>query len=157
MSQYELLALLLALVAVVISAISLIRTGKLQRQQSRLNEVTEELSRKQLELITKEEAVKEQALVIADLEGYGSDWRFVITNEGLSPAENVEFELIDCPKSPLVTGDYNEKLPIPMLQPGQTVRLIAAIAQGNSLTYTARVSWTDSDGTRKKKEYFLSI
>jgi hypothetical protein len=157
MSGYELLSLLVALLAVTISALSLVRTGSLQRQQLRLNEITEELSRKQLESFAVNEAAGQRARVIAALEGYSSHRSFVLTNEGPAAAKQVGFELIDCPDSPLVKGDYDQKLPVPILQPGQRLRLIAAIHMGSPTTYTARVTWTNPDGFTTSDDYFLSI
>jgi hypothetical protein len=133
------------------------RTGKLQRQQLRLNELTEALSKKQLELIAKNELTHQQARVTADLIVTGNDWWFTLTNVGTGVAMDVKFELIDCPDSPLIAGDFDSKLPIPLLQPDQTLRLIAARNFGSPTSYTAKVSWTDPDGTWREDVYHLSI
>jgi hypothetical protein len=157
MDSYALLSLLAALVAVVIATVSLVRTGALQSQQLRLNEVIEELSRKQLAMLASSQAASQQARVVANLEGSSSHRWFTLTNQGAAPAKDVGFELVSCPDSPLVKGEADLKLPIPLLQPGQAVRLIAAIHMGSPLTYFAKVTWTNPDGAKVSGDYFLSI
>ena len=157
MSGYEVLGILVAIVAVIISTVSLVRTGKLQRQQIRLNELTEELSKKQLEIMAKGELANQQTHVEVALNKIGSSWQFLLTNMGTAVARNVNLELIDCPDSPLVRGDYDKKLPIHLLQPGQTVRLLASIHLGSPPNFKARISWTNQDDSDKTADYYLSI
>jgi len=156
MTAYELISVVASFVAVVISGVSLLRTWHLQRQQLRLNEVTEQLSRKQLSVLAAQEAATARARVVADLTKFGSDWYFTITNQGPAPARSVNFELVDCADSPLVEGDYEQKVPIPLLQPGQTTRLLAALHQGSPTRYNAKVSRTNTDGLGVCENFYLS-
>lgn len=155
MTDYALLSLVVALLAVVISAVSLIRTSKLQRQQLRLNAVTEELTRRQLQSMAAEEAARQKGRVVASLEGASPKWWFLLKNEGPAAVREVNFELIDCPDSPLVRGDYDRKLPVSVLQPDGEVRLTAAIHHGTPSTFTAKVSWTNPDGSQSSDDYAL--
>ncbi len=86
----------------------------------------------------------------------GRNYKFVIHNAGYVVARNVNFELIDCPKDILVHGDYDEKIPIKGLEPGDDVYLLAAIAFGSPTTYTVRLSWDNPDGMKETKQVHLT-
>lgn len=151
MTLYEIGKLIITLGAFMISVISLYRTHRLQK-------VTAELRAKQLQIIEREEKQNAQADIHADLvhEG-GADYSFLITNVGSVSAKDVQFELRNCPNSPLVSGDYDHKLPAPILNPRGKIRLIAAIHMGSPSAFTALVSWTDPDGRRRLKEFYLTL
>jgi hypothetical protein len=144
---YEIVSLVIAFIGVSISVLFLIR-----------EKVTAKLSVKQMQILEREEKQKAQADIHVNLvrEG-GTDYRFLITNVSSVSAKDVQFELQDCPDSPLVSGDYNHKLPAPILNPGGTIRLIAAIHLGSPSAYTAMVSWTDPDEERRYKKFYLTL
>jgi hypothetical protein len=171
MSQYETLTLLIALLGVVISVISLIRTRRLDQRQERLQSKQEELTELQIQLLRREVEDQQRrqqqsqaavtppaADVRVTLEGSGAGERFVITNWGYGAARSVDFKLRvrEGRPSPLVKGDYDEKLPIRELLPGDRASFIAALTFGTGTTFDAVLTWTNADGTRRTRETQVS-
>ena len=154
MNEYQLLTLLVAIIAIIISAVSLIRTGRIQRQQIRLNILTEELSRKQLDMISKDEMASNKSRVVVDFQPYGSTHQFIMTNTSSVMARNVTYNFIDCPDNPVID---KPTAPLPILQPGQTIKYLAARDFQSPPTYTVEVLWTDPDGSEQKETYILNI
>lgn len=165
----QIITALIALLAIVVSLVSLRRTSKVQEQQLRLQKKQEELTDLQLETLRKQAqmaasttapAVQERADVRVDLEKVGrGDYKFFITNWGSAPARDVTFDLeLGAGKSsPLVTGDYDVKIPIPELAPGNRVPLWAAITMGMGTTFPARWSWRNPDGSIDTRKSLLAI
>lgn len=150
----------IAAVAVIISGLSLYRTWKLQRQQMRLQAKQEELIDLQLEALRKQSTAAsstEKADVRVDLEPFGRNYKFTITNWGRVPARNITFELElkQGRVSPLVNGDYDEKIPIPELAPGARCSLLAALTFGTGTTFPARWTWYNPDGTQETRSSLL--
>ena len=163
MTAYETLTLFVALLGVIIAAVSLIRTRRLSEQQQRMQHKQEELTDMQLQLLRREVGELTRRSPTADvritLERRGTnDHRFIITNWGTGAARNVNVSLPShAERSPLVEGDYNEKLPILELLPGDRVSLMAALTMGMSLTFDAVLTWTDPDGSEQRRERQVSL
>lgn len=166
----QIITALIALLAIVVSLVSLYRTSKVQEQQLRLQKKQEELTDLQLEALRKQAllaastdavpAPQERADVRVDLEKVGrSEFKFFITNWGGVPARHVTFdlELEAGRRSPLVKGDYDEKIPIRELGPGNRVPLWAAITMGMGTSFPARWSWRNPDGTTEERKSLLAI
>jgi type II secretory pathway pseudopilin PulG len=170
MTYQQIVTAAIALLAIVVSLVSLRRTSRVQEQQLRLQRKQEELTDLQLEALRKQSqtapslatspaATQEKADVRIDLTRSGRDFRFIITNWGRVPARDVTFELdLEAGKrSPLVKGDYNEKIPIPELAPGNRVPLWAAITMGMASTFPARWSWRNPDGSVETRRSTMAI
>jgi len=146
----------------IIAAVSLYRTWKLQRQQMRLQAKQEELIDLQLEALRKQTTPPsntEKADVRVDLVPSGSNYKFVITNWGRVPARNVTFnlDLKEGRITPLVDDDYDEKIPIPELAPGSRCSLLAALTFGTGTTFHATWSWENPDGSRETRPSMLAV
>jgi hypothetical protein len=165
----QIITALIALLAIVVSFVSLHRTSKVQEQQLRLQKKQEELTDLQLEALRKQaqfgasppvSVAQEKADVRVDLEKVGrGEFKFFITNWGSAPAYNVTFDLeLEAGKSsPLVKGDYDEKIPIQELGPGNRVPLWAAITMGMGTSFPARWSWRNPDGKTETRKSLLAI
>lgn len=130
----------------------------------KLHAKQEELIDLQLESLRKQAAAshappQEKADVRVDLEQHGKDYKFIITNRGGVPAQDVRFELElkEGKSSPLVTGDYDEKIPIPELAPGGRCPLFAALTFGTGTAFQARWSWRNPDGSVESRSSMLAI
>jgi len=143
-------------VALVIAAISLTRTRKVASQQIELERITAELSAKQLEMLQAREAALSKAQIDVDLEGYGSDYNFIISNVGGAEARNVTFK-IEGEDDPVVSSEYKDKIPIPSLRPGKSVQLMAALHSGSTFKYKVLVSWQNPDASTEQDEFFLTV
>lgn len=154
MNGYQVLTLLVAIVAVIIAAVSFIKAGKIQKQQLRLNILTEELSKKQLNMISKDEILSNKARVEVDFQPHRSHYHFTLTNASRVVARDVSYIFVDCPDNPIVG---NPNLPLSILQPGQTIRLLAARDFQSPPKYKVEVFWVDPDGSEQKKINILTV
>lgn len=164
MSRFEALTLVVALLGVVVSLVSLVRTRRLDEQQQRLRGKQEELTELQIQLLRREvEEQKKSVVPAADvrvsLDGPARHARFVVTNWGYGPARTVNFKIREREgrSSPLVKGDYDEKLPIPQLLPGDRVSFLAALTFGTGTTFDAVLTWVDADGSEQHRETQVSL
>ncbi len=158
MTLYEIGIPLIALLAVVISTVSLILSRRTQEKQFEFEAINAALAKKQLELISKEETNQEKARVVAELVKVGrTDFRFVILNQSSVMATNVDFDIDkNSPDNPLVQNECKEKLPYPFLQPGQSFTLIAALHLGSAMNYNTPLSWINPDGSRDENKVHIS-
>lgn len=159
MTHYEFLTLIIALVAVVISAISFVRSGKTQERQLEYEAINATLAKKQLEMILREETRQEKARLVAELVKVGrTDFRFVVLNHSSVLATNVDFKIDEnSPDNPLVQNERRSKLPYPSLQPGQSFTLIAALHFGSAMSYDTLLTWTNPDGSPGSNRVHVSI
>jgi hypothetical protein len=159
MTPYEITSSLIAIVALVISVVSLVRARKVQAKQLEFEAITAALAKKQLELLEKGEQTQEQAHVTAELVKVGrTDYRFVIMNQGVAIASDVTFEIDPTsPDNPLVTNECAGKLPYPSLQPGQSFTLIAALSFDSAMSYNTQLKWKNPDGSQGTNNVHLSV
>ena len=164
LSLQQIVTAAIAIVAIIISFVSLQRTGRVQRQQLRLQAKQEELTDLQLESLRKQATApqvppQEKADVRIDLERQGKNFKFVIVNWGRVPARNVTFELeaVQGRSSPLVRGDYDAKIPIPELAPGGRCPVIAALAFGTGTSFQGTWTWRNPDGSDERRSSVLAV
>lgn len=130
----------------------------MQREANDLQRATSELAKKQLEILLREEKGKNAARLSFDIFKDGKTYRFRITNISDVDAKNVDLRLLVKPEdSPLVKNDYEAKFPVPKLQPGSSVTLIAAIHLGSPTAYNAVLSWVNPDGTEVSEETYAAL
>ena len=93
------------------------------------------------------------------LRGVGTGIRFVIRNMGSAAARDVSVDVEPLPgkNSPLVTTEYESKIPIARLEPEEECELSAVVTTGTGIEFTARLGWTDEDGTEQSSEALLSV
>ena len=159
----QILTAVIAAVSAIVAFVSLYRTWKMQRHQIRLQAKQEELIELQLESLRKQASstlapAQEKADVRVDLENSGRDCKFIITNWGLVPALNINFtlDLSEGRSSPLVEGDYDEKIPISELAPGARCSILAALTFGTGTTFQASWSWNNPDGSQEARSSRLT-
>ncbi|WP_415844724.1 hypothetical protein ACMYUJ_17670 [Stutzerimonas zhaodongensis] len=159
MSKYEILSVVLGCLAMFVSLVVWFGQRKMQREANDLQRATSELSKKQLEILLREEKGLNTARVSFDIIKDGKSYRFRITNISDVDAKNVELELLlkDPDDSPLIASDYNDKFPVPRLQPGCSVTLIAAIHMGSPTAYNAILSWINPDGNEVAEETYAAL
>lgn len=158
MSKYEILSVLLGCIATIVSLVVWAGQRRMQREANDLQRATSELAKKQLEILQREEKGKNAARLSFDIFKDGKTYRFRITNNSDVDAKNVDLRLLVKPEdSPLVKNDYEAKFPVPKLQPGSSVTLIAAIHLGSPTAYNAVLSWVNPDGTEVSEETYAAL
>lgn len=159
MSPYETLSIVIACIAAIVSLLVWNGQRKLQREANDLQRATSELTKKQLEILLREERGKNTARVAIDLFRDGKSHRFRITNVSDVEAKDVEMELLlDNPEdSPLVQNEYDSKFPAAKLPPGNSITLIAALHFGSPLAYNVLLKWANPDGSRSEEETYVAL
>lgn len=158
MSKYEILSVLLGCIATIVSLVVWAGQRRMQIEANDLQRATSELAKKQLEILLREEKGKNAARLSFDIFKDGKTYRFRITNISDVEAKNVDLLLLVKPEdSPLVKSDYEAKFPVPKLQPGSSVTLIAAIHLGSPTAYNAVLSWVNPDDTEVSEETYAAL
>lgn len=159
MTRFEVLTLIVACLAVIVSLVTLSGQRKLQKEANDLQRATSELARKQLEILRREEKGTSQARVSLSLVKDGKTFRFRITNVGNADAKGVEMRLLlkDEKDSPIIPSEYNEKFPAKKLSPGNSITLIAALHLGSPTAYNAILKWTNPDGETVEDETYVAL
>ncbi|WP_417516127.1 hypothetical protein [Marinobacter sp.] len=152
MSLFEIISVLISVLAVVVSLTALSRSRKNHAQLLELEQVHAELSRKQLADFEKREQQVLKANLTISLEKEGQMSKFVIKNAGPAIATNIYFGLEqdnDC--NPLVSGDFEAKIPFPALAPQEQYYLLADIPLDvRQLTFSISLRWNNEDGTQER-------
>jgi len=77
--------------------------------------------------------------------------RLVLTNISGAPLRAVNLAL-DEPENPIIEAERAEKLPIPVLEPGQSWPLLIALTMGRAPPYHGTLEWVDPAGGRQTRE-----
>lgn len=159
MTQYEILSIVLACFAVIVSCVVWRGHQKLQRESNDLQRATSELARKQLEILLREEKGKNTARLLLDLFKDEKTYRFRITNISEVDASDVEMELlVKKPEdNPIISSEYVQKFPAEKIPPGSSVTLIAALHLGSPTAYNALLKWTNPDGTKVQEKTYVAL
>jgi len=147
MTKYEILTLAVSLLAIIVSAVSLVRTRKIAAQQLDLEKITAELSKKQLEKIIKSDEDALKASVEVVLQSSGNNNELIICNNGRAEAKNVSIKVLG-DYDPTVKGDFDSKIPIKSLRPGKRVSLFASGEFGTPSSYDIEVTWDNPNGEK---------
>ncbi|MBP0938979.1 hypothetical protein V2K16_01950 [Pseudomonas alliivorans] len=145
MTPYELFTLLVSVVAIIISAVTLVRTRKLASEQLALERITAELSGLQIKTLEESEKLKTKPQLNIALTKLGGSNHFIVSNTGRGSAFKVNFELIDCSHSPL-SSDVDHILPYPEMKPNSRFKLLASMHMGSPLKYQVKLTWQEVSG-----------
>ena len=166
MSGFEILTLLVALLAIVPAVLALVRQSaqrkrmdQLEEAQLRQNLATAALHEKQLQLLIGSEQGKGGAHMKLELLRSGLDYRFRVSNVGTARGLDVEVKFLteNRAHNPAFHGDYNSKFPAPSMDAGQSIDFIASIYLDSPSSYNAILSWTNPDGTRVEDTAYVAI
>ncbi|WP_114700497.1 hypothetical protein [Psychrobacter proteolyticus] len=157
MSKFEVLSLIVSILAAIISTISLVRTRELAKEQLELERVTAELSRLQIESITEQKTEKTKPKFNVSLTKLGKAYNFYISNTGQGSAYNVHFELIDCEDSPLFDAELSEIFPYQEMKPSSRIKLLASLHMNSPSKYQSMISWEDVSGKKHEEIFWTSL
>ena len=157
MSKFEVLSLIISILAVGISTISLVRTRSLAKEQLELERVTAELSRLQIESITEQKKDKAKPKFNVSLTKLGKSYNFYISNTGQGSAYNVNFELIDCEDSPLFTSELIDIFPYQEMKPSSRIKLLASLHMNSPSKYQSKISWDDENGSKYEEIFWTTL
>ena len=156
MSAYEFLTIFVALIALVISAVSMIRARQVSAEQIELTtkqinqgKAIDELARLQIEQHNRDVATRDRPSFDVSLRSIGDECKFCVTNLGDGIAKDVEFEVIDYPDQSRFDTDL---FPVD-IKPQTTREVTVYLHQGMPHKYTVRLSWTERDGTKRTEDF----
>lgn len=155
MTLYELLTLLTSIIAIVISAVSLVRTRKLAAEQLELERITADLSKLQIKSIEEQENLKTKPQLNVTITKLGNSNHFIVANTGKGSAYKVNLELIDCQDNPL-TSEIRHILPYPEMKQNSRFKLLAAFHMSSPLTYQVKLTWQESSGEEQSETHWVS-
>lgn len=156
MSSYEIISSLIAVLAIIVSVVSLNRTHKLSKRLLELEEVHGQLSARQIQALNEEERKSRTADLSVNLERMkGGMGNFHISNAGPATATNIFFCLTDENEvNPMVKGDMDSKLPYKILNKGDHFKLAASFGISvRQNVFHVELRWTNEDGTEAKKSF----
>ncbi len=160
MTKFEILTIIIACISAFISLLAIVGQRKLQREANDMQRATSLLAQKQLEIFEREDKEKVEARMKLDLVKEGkNNYRFRLTNISMQDARNVNLKLLLKSPSddPIISSEYQEKLPAKVISPGSSVSLIAALHLGSPTAYNAELSWVNPDGSESSYETYASL
>lgn len=136
----------IAFVALLVSLVSMHKTNKFGSTTDRLNRML--IEREQAEGIS-----SKKADISANLIKFGkNDHRLKVFNRGKGVARNVRLIDLDNADSILITSDIERKFPVPILDPHQSVEIVAAVFLASASRVHIKLQWDDETGMDHEKE-----
>ena len=160
------IGLLVAIVALLVALNALRRISELKSCQAHDHSKIESLTRVQLQLhrrevekVTQARYTAGSAAIQVSLEGSEKKASFVVRNWGYGPANNVDVRISPLVgnKSPLASGEYERKFPLPVLEPGGEASLEAALSFDTGSTFDVNWGWQDEDGSMRSSSARVSL
>ena len=156
------LEIIISLLALLISVVVLVRSRTFNQQQIDLQRVVSDLAQKQLDILNAEEKksqITKHTNIHIEIVPHSNAHKFLVTNTGEYPAREVEFELE--PQggrpNPLIQSDYDGKFPIPILQPGNSVGVLAGFHMGSATAVLVKLRWKEEGDNPWEIETFISL
>ena len=147
----------LACLALALSAYATWKTVRFNERQKTLIESQEQLNKRLLEKEDQESRGEKQADLGATFVKLGSTkYRLKIWNKGKAAALNVHLEFPegnDC----VIEDDIQSKFPLEVLEPFQSVELIAAVGMDTKRKHTIKLRWADKYSEINEKLVYPTI
>ncbi|WP_124705977.1 hypothetical protein [Sulfuriferula multivorans] len=159
MSNFELLSVLIATLAAIISFVSLYRTHRTAEQQIALQKVQSDLANLQHIVLVNELKERQHADLRVTFAEEGQRQLLVFENRGPAPAQDVEFELLvkAGEHNPLIYDVFNSLFPIKVLRPDESVSMLIAANLDTNFPLTGKMSWKNSAGESQEQECQISL
>ena len=136
----EALGAIASVIAAIAAVIALWRTRNLPKLEQSVHNTQNELNKLLLRKEKADAITAECADFSARFVKIGSSkWRLKIANKGKASAQDVD---VDFPDSGIILG-AEDKFPMAVMEPGDSVELIAAIAMGDPPKIQVKISWKD--------------
>ncbi len=140
-SYYNLLGLIVSVVAIIISAISLIRTRKTQKAFLDFERIHAELSSKQLQEMNSVAMARTKANICIEI----VEGSVFLINRSCSVARNININFEKNEDNCIFTSEL-EMLPFPHLNPSQELKLIGSYNTKEApRVFSIEVTWLNED------------
>lgn len=155
MTKFEILSVVLASLALLVSLNTWREQRRLQREANDLQRANERLAKRQLDLIQEGEVRRQKAQVELEMVDVGNHtYALIFTNRGEAPALELAVSVPDDIEG-IIEDGYRAKLP-KRLGPGQAVKTYAAPHLETANPFTAIVTWTNLDGSAGENEVLVT-
>ena len=146
-----------AVLALLLSAYATWKTIQFNNRQRALIETQEQLNRR---LLAKEEAElnreKKADLGATFIKIGSTNYRLRVFNKGKAAATNVRISLPD-DDSVISRSDVERKFPMEVLEPHQSIDLLASIHMGSKSKHAIVLSWADGASQSNEKTVYATI
>ena len=143
--------------AFLLSAFATWKTVRFNDRQKSLIEIQERLNNRLLEKEQEASAGEKKAdLGAAFLKLGSSKYRLKIWNKGKATARNVYLEFPDG-NDCLIQSDIDGKFPLEILEPHQSVELIAAVGMDTKSKHTIKLRWADDSSESNEKVVYPTL
>ena len=147
----------IAALALLFSIYATWQSNKSKKQEDELLDVQKKVNALILEKEQREAAQANRAEIGASFISIGSkNHRLKIFNKGRSPAKNVRIDFPDG-NDVIIESDIRNKFPLEIMDPGQSVELIAAVHMGTKRKHVIRLIWLDADGSEHEKTVHATL
>ena len=158
MDYGSIISILVALVAIVISLVSLSRTKKFNDRQLLFlaeNEKLIQLQRAKMEEEAQEKIASDISLFVYKT---SSGERLGIVNSGRVVAEDVTLIYVEQEKyeSPFIQSEFDEKIPIKRMHPGEEHDVLMALYDQTPFSFEVLVKWKANGGSEYEKSITVS-
>jgi hypothetical protein len=159
MSSFELLSLLISLLAAGISAYALIRGHRLSLRQTELQQEQARLAALQHKLLVREQEARAKADIRAEMVRHGNGYRFNIFNAGPSTARNLRVTPLAVAgvEHPLSRSNAEEILPAAELRSGESVSVRLMVHLGSQFPMSVIFTWDDESGDDQQREMRVGL
>jgi hypothetical protein len=143
--------------ALVLSAYATAMTVRFNRRQKSLIESQESLNKRLLAREDDQVKADMQADLGARFVKIGSsNWRLKVFNKGKAAARSVTISFPEG-QNCFIQSDIDSKFPLEVLEPMQSVELIAAIEFGSKSKYPIALAWTDDFRESNEKTVYPTL
>lgn len=152
---FEIVSVCVALLALIISLLTLSEHRKLQKQSIELQKKTAELSDMQIEMFKKDAFAQKRAELRLVLERGSQGNHFLrITNHGPAHATNINLTAVSGQFTEKLIGhsDTRARLPLTRIRPGETVSLHANVFMEFKGDACVRLTWQDEIGEQSEDQ-----
>lgn len=150
MTIIEQIPIWVAIGSLIVAVVSLVRTRITNTKMFELNETVAELSRTQLEVIKRDEMLRERPDIRATLvRPQKHDWRLMLVNRGDGTASNFDCQFESGQE--LLCSDSLDRFPMRELRSSQSVHIRLARHMSSPRRFSIKLSWKERDG--KVKDY----
>jgi hypothetical protein len=153
MDSANIITILVAVLATVISLVSLQRTRVFNERQLKFLAENEKLIQLQRKLIEREELEKTASDISVFVYNAARGQRLCIVNSGKVIVENVSLEYIeqDGYENPFIESELSEKLPIKRMHPNEEHTVILALHDQTPMSFEIKMVWKTNDDCLHEK------
>lgn len=145
-----------SVLALLVSGYAIWTTASFNRRQIELVEGQKQLTAQQLKQGEADAIQAKSADLGANFVKVGDRYRLKIFNRGRASARNVKVEFVEG-RDTFISTDVEGKFPLEVLEPQQSIELIAAVHMQTKAKHTLRLLWVDDASETNDKTVYPTL